>query len=520
MAERVVVVVGAGPVGLVLALQLASRGRSVTVVERFPSTYPRPRAVAFDDEAARVLQSLGLMDEVLAVSKAGGNLYHWWNADDECLLLIDNRGMGACGWPKKVQFTQPQLEEVLLRHARQHPLIDVRFGAEVVDVAQDSEGATVTLAGGEVLRAGYVVGCDGANSIVRAHMDTDVVDLGFYYDWLILDVIPPTGWTVDPISLQRCDPSRPATIIPSGPGRRRWEFMVLPDDDVAGMDTEDTAWRLLEPWGLDSGNAVLERHTVYRFQARWASRWNDGRLLLAGDSAHLMPPFAGQGLCSGIRDAANLAWKLDLVLAGTAHESLLDTYTAERALHVQHAIHFSIELGKVICILDPEEAAERDRRMLQFAGAPERVLPTLPAAAFDVGAVRLGAEGVAAFPAGTLSPQGRVRGNDGEGLLDDVIGSTGVLLVLAGAGDALTADDRSALGVLGIPVVTVLPADAVPGADEVADLDGVHTDEFARLGGVAVLVRPDLYYFGSAADAADVVDLVREFRGALIRVMV
>src|SRR5262249_33963339 len=153
---------------------------------------------------------------------------------------------------------------------------------------------------------------------------------------------------------------RPTTLVSGGPGRRRWEFMRLPGEDVDELNRVDTAWRLLAPWGVHPDNAELERHTVYRFQARWVDTWRKGRVLLAGDAAHQMPPFAGQGMCSGIRDASNLAWKLDLVLAERAPAALLDTYPSERIPHVAAVIDFSMALGKVICIADAAEAAARD----------------------------------------------------------------------------------------------------------------------------------------------------------------
>src|SRR4029079_4766757 len=182
---------------------------------------------------------------------------------------------------------------------------------------------------------------------------------GFFFDWLIVDVVCRERRTWTPINLQICDPKRPTTLVSGGPGRRRWEFMRLPGESLADLNNETTAWRLLEPWGLTRANATLERHAVYTFQARWVDDWWKGRLLLAGDAAHQMPPFAGQGMCSGIRDAANLAWKLAAIIHGSARDSILDSYQIERISHVRATIVFSMALGKVICIADPAEAAAR-----------------------------------------------------------------------------------------------------------------------------------------------------------------
>ena len=167
----------------------------------------------------------------------------------------------------------------------------------------------------------YVVGADGANSLVRQWIGSTVTDLGYFHDWLVIDLLmhaPLEDFDFSPPAWQLCDPARPTTLVPGGPGRRRFEFMRLPTETVDELNEAETAWNLLAPWGITPATAKLERHTVYTFQARWCDTWRKGRLLLAGDSAHLMPPFAGQGMCSGLRDAFALAWRLDLVLDGRA----------------------------------------------------------------------------------------------------------------------------------------------------------------------------------------------------------
>ena len=228
------------------------------------------------------------------------------------------------------------------------------------------------------VRARYAVGCDGANSTVRDRIGVVPHDLGFFYDWLIVDVVLDEPRVFDPLNVQICDPGRPTTAVSGGPGRRRWEFMRLPHETREELNDEARAWELLAPWDVHPGNARLERHAVYTFNARYVEQWRVGRVLLAGDAAHQMPPFAGQGLCAGVRDAANLAWKLDLVLDGRAPDALLDTYGQERLPSARQAIEFSMELGKVICVPDPDEAAARDaghgrvghRRARRGAGAP------------------------------------------------------------------------------------------------------------------------------------------------------
>ena len=371
-----VAIVGFGPVGSALAILLAQRGRTVTVLERWPEPYPLPRAVHFDHEVGRILQSCGIGDEVRAVSEPA-EIYEWRNATGTTLLRFGQQGDGPSGWPASSMFNQPALEALLARRAADLG-VDVRRGVEVTAVDQHDDRVVVTGADGSTVAARYVVGCDGANSAVRGLADLPVEDLGFFYDWLIVDVILDEPRVFDPINLQVCDPARPTTAVSGGPGRRRWEFMRLPHESLEELNDEARAWELLAPWDVHLGNARLERHAVYTFNARYARRWRAGRVLLAGDAAHLMPPFAGQGMCSGLRDAANLAWKLDLVVAGRASDALLDSYQEERLPSVKAAIEFSMELGKVICVPDPAEAAARDEAM---AGGRRRRAGGRPGAA-------------------------------------------------------------------------------------------------------------------------------------------
>ncbi|MFD0684531.1 bifunctional 3-(3-hydroxy-phenyl)propionate/3-hydroxycinnamic acid hydroxylase MhpA [Actinomadura fibrosa] len=510
---RDVVVVGRGPVGQLAAILLGARGWEVVLVERWPEPYPLPRAVTFDHEVGRVLGAAGIGGGLAAVSEAATE-YEWRNAAGQVLLRFAWDRPGITGWPRASMFAQPELEALLAKRIAAMPNVEVRAGCEAVAVHQDDRRAVVRVRDGAgtegELSARYVVGCDGAKSTVRRFMDTTVTDLGFFHDWLIVDVVPgrPREWR--PANLQICDPARPTTVVSGGPGRRRFEFMRLPGESAAELNRAETAWRLIAPWGLGPDNTVLERHTVYTFQARWADRWRDGRLLLAGDAAHLMPPFAGQGMCAGLRDAANLAWKLDLVLSGRADPDLLDSYTAERTAHVREAIETSIELGKVICVLDPDAAAERDRAMNAAGGGT--VVDTLPDQPLTTGVLA----DRPADRAGMLCPQGRVRYGGREGGFDEVVG-TGFAVLCAAEPGTLLDDGRLAFCErLGAHVLRIVapgePGEpAEPGFGTVVDLDGVYR---ALLDGhEAVVVRPDFYVFG-AGGAAALVDGLRDRLGA------
>jgi 2-polyprenyl-6-methoxyphenol hydroxylase-like FAD-dependent oxidoreductase len=509
-----VAVVGYGPTGQVLALLLARKGHRVTVVERWPDLYPLPRAVHFDQEAARILQAAGVINDVNRVTE-DIDVYEWRNGRHELLLALDWTGDGISGWPASTMFSQPELERVFDRHIKANPLITVLQGWEAVALSQDSNGVTLTAEHGEIrdgawvrtgeqttVHTGYAVGADGANSFVRRALGIDVHDLGFAFDWLVLDVKPKEAREWKPKTWQLCDPARPTTVVPGGPGRRRWEFMLLPGEEAREMNRAAVAWSLLAPWDVRPDNAELERHAVYTFRGQWAKRWREGRVFIAGDAAHLMPPFAGQGMCSGLRDACALAWRLDLALRGLASGTVFDSYGPERTGHVRTMIEFSIELGKVICITDPELAAERDAAMLADRARPDYVsppplLPRLGPGLFiedDPGS-------------GQLGPQGQLESGEGRGLFDDVFGN-GFALVARTRADlaGLSRGNREALASLGGVVVA---------ADEIGDTSNVYRPWLESLGCAAVLTRPDFYVFGSAASAGEVDDLVSGLLAAL-----
>jgi resorcinol 4-hydroxylase (NADPH) len=372
-----VAIIGYGPMGQVLSLLLAEKGYRVAVFERWPSHYSMPRAVHYAHEIARIFQGAGIAEALASVVEPGG-VYEWRNARRETLLSFDWPERGASGWPSSTMFSQPQLEAILDAKVKSLPTVTVYQGWAVEDVEQAQDAVQLQIrkhtvsSSGELLptedrlcvRGRYVIGADGANSFLRQHMRTSHTDLGFLFDWLVVNIIPHEQRALNPRNLQVCDPARPTTVISGGKGRRRWEFMRLQGERVEDLNRSEIVWRLLAPWDITPRNATLERYAIYTFKARWADSWRDRRFLLAGDAAHLMPPFAGQGMGAGMRDAANLAWKFDLVLSGRAEESLLDTYTSERLPHVQSTIQFSVELGKIICISDPESAAMRDEHML------------------------------------------------------------------------------------------------------------------------------------------------------------
>ena len=498
-----VVIVGAGPVGSGLALLLADRGRSIVVVERWPQPYPLPRAVHFDDETARILQACGVGDALPKLSEPA-DVYEWRNADGVTLLRFELGETGISGWPAANMFNQPDLEAELSRRLDAHPHVVVRRGAEATAFVQDDDTVALTVRcddGEEVLRARFVVGCDGANSTTRRLLDPPMEDHGFFYDWLIVDVALHEPRVFDPVNLQVCDPARPTTVVSGGPGQRRWEFMCLPGEALDALDEEARAWELLEPWDITPTNATMVRHAGYRFQARWATRWHDGRVFLAGDAAHLTPPFAGQGMCAGLRDSINLAWKLDHVLAHPEAMRILDSYDEERIPHAAAVIELAIELGKVICVPDPADALVRDGAMAPAAASGATVpAPALPA--LDAGIFRFGTPA-----AGELFVQGRVRSATSTARFDDVVGAGWRLVT---DGDLALPDDVTGwFASIGGAVV------AVGTGGPVDDVDATYRHWFDDHEVVAALQRPDFHVFGTATSVDDIAELLDDLRDQL-----
>jgi 2-polyprenyl-6-methoxyphenol hydroxylase-like FAD-dependent oxidoreductase len=492
-----VAIVGYGPVGQALALNLLQHGRRVVIVERWPALYSLPRAVSYDHEAARILQSLGLA-EAMAPHTSYTDIYEWRNGKGELLLeFTDRDDIAISGWPQAIGFHQPSLEAVLDSHVRAFgEQVELLQGWEAVDADETASlvnlriRSTTKPTEERTLQARYVVGCDGASSFVRQAMGSAYDYMGFTADWLVVDIKPKNPGAYENHVVQVCDPARPTTLVTGGPDRRRLEFMLLPGEDKTEMNTVEHAWRLSAVHGWTPENAELERHAVYTFRGAVVNRWRRGRMMLAGDAAHLTPPFAAQGLCMGLRDMQALAWRLNYILDGIADEDLLDSYGPERSAHARVLIEFAIALGKVICVLDPVAAEKRDQDMRSGNRevASRYPLPRL-------GASRL--QDNSDPRAGVLALQARIRVGEQVGLLNDVLGQGFMLLTLDEDQDlGLSADQRAFLETIGARIVSFAPHSTV------RDIDGSYRRWFAQLDSRAALVRPDYYLFGTGEPAA------------------
>lgn len=345
-----VVVVGCGPVGVMASLRLAQRGLRVIAVDKTPDIYPLPRAIGMDDEIQRVFQNAGLIEQLRRHSTplAGADFVDAAGARVVGYDLPEG-ALGACGHPPMTMFDQPAVE-AFLREAALAAGVDFRFGYEAVGVAS-GRTATVQLLsadGHSELRSSWLVGADGASSSIRKLCGLRLEDQGFDQPWLVVDVtVLDPDVSLPRIARQHCDPERVVTFVPGPARHRRWEFRLHDHETRDQALQPDFIAALLAPWG-GVDQLRVDRAAVYRFHATVIDQFRHGSVFMAGDAAHQMPPFNGQGMCTGIRDVENLTWKLAAVWAGHAGDRLLDTYHTERRPHAAGQVQHSADAGRLI----------------------------------------------------------------------------------------------------------------------------------------------------------------------------
>lgn len=466
-----VAIVGYGPTGATLAHLLADTGLKVLILERESVHYHLPRAVHFDAEIMRTFQWIGISDTMEAKTLQNGGMRF---VDAEGNLLLDwpePQGEGSQAWQSNYRFHQPDLEEVLRDHMATRTGVTVRTRCDVFHVNEERDFAELRfedMSCGKIERAQakFVVGCDGARSLIRRYIESGMEDYGFHERWLVVDVIlkkekPELG----NYSVQYCVPERPTTYLRTLGMRRRWEITVLDHEDSNVVSRPDNVWKLLSDW-VTPDEAELERTAVYTFHSLVATDWRKGRLLLAGDSCHQTPPFMGQGMCAGVRDVANLFWKLALIckgiVTGNAAEALLDTYESERKPNAREYIETAVRLGGLINTAGTEEALRAAIPTDDGSARMESIAPPIgPGLGFGDKAGRL---------------FGQPRMADGT-RMDDLFRHKWVVVCEAALADGLE-----------------LPADVGLVTDDASNA-GEH---LAKLGARATVLRPDRHTLGSA----------------------
>ena len=478
-----VAIIGLGPCGASLANLLGQQGLKVLVIEKEEDVFRLPRAIHFDGECMRAFQAMGIAERLYPHLLVSPGMKF---VDAAGRVLIDysrSKELGPQGWHPSYRFHQPQLEEILRARMQEHESVAVRLRHDVFSIEPKEDRVVLRV---EDLRSGklktaqarYVVGCDGARSLVRRFMGTELDDMHSHERWLVLDLLlhrerPDLG----DHSIQYCDPARPSTYVRGVGNRRRWELMLMPGDDPVAIVRPESVWALLSRW-VTPDDGVIERPAVYTFHSVVARGWRRDRLLIAGDAAHQTPPFMGQGMCAGIRDAFNLAWKLAAVVKGQLPSDLLDTYESERSPHVREFIETAVRLGGVIQTTDEAVARERDARM---SATPE-VFNT-PQPALGPGWHQGG------LAAGRVAPQPLL--DDGT-RFDEGLGDRFLLVATAAALDACPVASHGQLAVR-------------------EACDHAVAQWLRDLGCEALLLRPDRHIAAVAAHARDMGDLVQRY---------
>ena len=487
-----VIISGCGPVGATLAVLLGSHGLNVLVLEKFETVFDRPRAIVLDWEIMRVLQICGIAHDLEPYTSPHTGT-DFLGVEGQLIKQFDPLPPPyPLGWPATLMFVQPELERLLRARLMALPSVDLKLGAGLDSFTQDEAGVTVAysdMTTGEARHAtaDYLVGCDGANSQIRDALQIGLTDLQFDEWWVVIDAWQMQDTPLPAKTTQYCWPLRPATYV-VGPGTlRRWEIKIMPGETPD--EFLDKA-KLNAVWGtyVDTSAFDLWRSATYRFNARVAERWRDKRIFLAGDAMHQTPPFLGQGLCAGMRDAANLSWKLIRSKTHGASDALLDTYQAERLPHVSTIIEHGKQFGLIIGELDEDEARKRDADLRgqllsgKMVTSRQSFIPNLMTGVLHHDDPL----------AGTLMVQPKIIHEGKETLLDDVVGMNFLYVSTDTEAGSWADKHRATLARLGVYQVSI-------GAGGYREVDTFLRDWATQNNVRAAFVRPDRYVYGGVA---------------------
>lgn len=509
-----VAIVGYGPTGLTLASLLGQRGHRVIVLERWPTLYGMARLTHVDAETVRLLAFASDVDTAMRDSSPIFE-YNFVNGKGQVLFDAGAIPTTPMGYPAHNSIFQPHIEDALDARTRENPNVTIRQGCEVIalDASQSPVRLTFKSKDGatETVDARFVFGSDGARSFVRDALGIGRKDFGFNERWLNIDceLKRPLPASVRQV-IQFCDPARGHMCMPIGHTRQRFEFGLLPGEDTDQMATEANAWKMLRQYhdlGPDDVNIV--RRLVYTFECRLAEQWHRGNVFIGGDAAHTMPPYLGQGACSGIRDAANIAWKLDLVLRGKAKPALLDTYQPERQPHVAYIMKTAVGFGKVANTHNRLAAFVRDLVFRLKLLSPPPPFPPI-----GDGVVQHKDKQPFAKMIGDILPHGNVEVAGDRDYFDNFVGYNFALVCRADALEQLSAEQFAFLNRLGCKIMHIGTTN-IGGATAMADVEGIYGGILDTAKSCALLIRPDTVAFGFAEKPHDLAALVDELRGKL-----
>ena len=502
-----VVVVGYGPVGALAALELADAGLRVLILERTSEPLELPRAVGLDGESVRAFQRLGLGEEVADILQPPRERDEvlFTNSRREPLFGTEIPRIGVNGWRDVAFFDQPELEALMRRFVARDDRIEVRLGREVTAIEQDSGEVrlrSVGADGGAELRhhATHAIGSDGASSFVRRALGIGWQSLGYDQDWLVVDVVQGSHADLPLATLQVCDPARLTTYVCVKDPNRRWEFQLLEGETREEMVRPERIRELLAPWAAPE-HYEIRRAAVYQFHAAHAERWQEGRIFLAGDAAHQTPPFLGQGLNAGFRDAVNLGWKLPLIQSGLCEARLLESYGAERDAHARDLVQWAVAIGQLMETLAAREAGLPDpyRADPSSGYGQGRTAPPLR------GGVLVAEQCRGRQTVGFQLRQPHVRAEDGRaGRLDAWLGKGFAVIARKQSDLRMSPAARSVLERLGGRATSLEGLELVEGG-----WDPLFDDH------PAVVLRPDRYVFGVVDDAWDLDRLLGELERTL-----